>query len=236
MDEIFRRSCQDLAMTRRLKRRLALAVAVAAIAAGGAIAAVSATGQGTSQPGATHVANQRVKRLLSAAAAYLDIPATRVRNELQSGKTIAQIANDTPGKSEAGLIQALTVARKAKLAKATANVSKQVSSEVNRPLLGAGVKRAGRGAGAARRYLGLSSAQIRSDLLSGQTLAQIANDTPGKSETGLIEAIVATKTQRLEAALSAGRLNKASESARFARLAARVKAAVNRPHTKTKSG
>jgi hypothetical protein len=223
-------------MTRRLKRRLALAVAVAAIAAGGAIAAVSATGQGTSQPGAAHVANQRARRLLSTAAAYLGIPATQLRSQLQSGKTLAQIAAATSGRSEAGLIEALLAARKAKLAKATANVSKQVSAEVNRPLLGGRGKRAGRGVPAARSYLGLSSAQIRSDLLSGETLAEIANVTPGRSEAGLIEAIVAAKTQRLEAALGAGKLSKASESARLTRLADRVKAAVNRPHTRTKSG
>jgi hypothetical protein len=223
-------------MTRPLKRRLALAVAVAAIAAGGAIAAVSATGQGTFQPSAGHVANQRAKRLLSTAAAYLGTPATQLRSELQSGKTLAQIADATPGKSEAGLVQALIAARKAKLAKATTDVSKQVSAVVNRPLLGARGERAGRGVHAARIYLGLSPAQIRSDLLAGETLAQIANATPGKSEAGLIEAVVAAKTQRLEAALGAGKFSKASESARPTRLTARVKAAVNRPHTQTKSG
>jgi hypothetical protein len=89
MDEIFRRCCQDLTTTSSLKRRLALAVAVAAIAAGGATAAVSATGQGISQPGATHLANRRAKRLLNTAASYLGIPATQLRSELQSGKTLA---------------------------------------------------------------------------------------------------------------------------------------------------
>jgi hypothetical protein len=225
-------------MTRAFKRRFALVIAVAALIAGGAIAAVSATGRDTARKSpatATLREDRRAGTLLSSAASYLSIPATQLRSELQSGKTLARIADD-PGRSEAGLIQALAAARRAKLAKASANISKQVSAEVNRPLLGTRGKRSGRGVHAARAYLGLSAAQIRSDLLAGQTLAQIANATPGRSEAGLIEAIVAAKRQRLEAALVAGRLTSTSEKARLARLATRVKAAVNRPHTRSKSG
>lgn len=225
-------------MARALKRKLALAVAVAAIAAGAAIAAVSATGQDTpASPGSAHVAKRRAARVLGAAASYLGIPATQLQSELQSGKTLAQIATATSGKSEAGLIQALLAARRTKLAKANANASKRVSVEVNRPFLGTPARRAaGRGMRAVRRYLGLSAARVRSELRSGQTLAQIANSTPGKSEDGLIEAVVTSRAKALQAAVSRGKLSKATESARLARLDQRVKAKLNSTHATPKSG
>lgn len=224
-------------MSRLLKRKLALAVAIIAIVSGASIAAVSATGQDTAaKPGHSwHVGRRGAGRLLAVAADYLGLPTTQLRSELQSGKTLAQIANATSGKSEAGLIEAIVAARKAKFAKSVANLPKRVSAEVNRPLRGSAFSRTkarGGAHAAARDYLGLPAAQLRSELLAGKTLAQIANTTAGKSEAGLIEAIVAVKSRRLSVAVSAGRLTKASESADLTRLTARVKAIVNRTHAK----
>ena len=54
----------------------------------------------------------------------------------------------------------------------------------------------GRGVGAfgalqaAATYLGVSQSELFSDLRSGKTLAQIANATSGKSEAGLVDALV----------------------------------------------
>jgi energy-converting hydrogenase Eha subunit B len=224
-------------MSRLLKRKLALAVAIIAIVSGASIAAVSATGQGTpTKPGhARHAGRRGAGRLLALAAGYLGLSPTQLSSELRSGKTLAQIANATSGKSEAGLIQAIVFARKAKLAKSAANLPNRVSAEVNRPLrrmAATRTKTRGGAHAAARDYLGLPAAQLRSELLAGKTLAQIADTTAGKSEAGLIEAIVAVKSGRLSAAVSAGRLTKASESARLTRLTARVKAIVNRKHAK----
>jgi hypothetical protein len=224
-------------MSRLLKRKLALAVAITAIVSGASIAAVSATGQDTAaKPGhARHAGRRGAGRLLAAAADYLGLPTTQLRSELQSGKTLAQIANATSGKSEAGLIEAIVAARKAKFAKSVANLPNRVTAEVNRPLRGSATPRAkarGGAHAAARDYLGLPAAQLRSELLAGKTLAQIADTTAGKSEAGLIEAIVAVKSRRLSAAVSAGRLTKAGESADLTRLTARVKAIVNRTHAK----
>lgn len=225
-------------MTRALKRKLALGVAVIAVLSGGAVATVSATGQNTtSQPGSHHRAHAHgVARanggVLATAVAYLGLPASRVRSDLKSGQTLAQISNATPGKSEAGLIAALTRARRQRLAEASSKVAQSVSVEVNRPLLGTaarkGVKRGARAA--VRQYLDLPASLLRSDLRSGQTLAQIANATPGKSEAGLVEAIVAARSKRLDAAVSAGKLTKTRESEQLAKLVQRVKAAVNRVH------
>jgi len=50
-------------------------------------------------------------------------------------------------------------------------------------------------------YLGLQPAQIKADLAAGQTLAQIANATAGKSASGLVAAIVASLKTKLDAAM-----------------------------------
>ncbi|MHB8242051.1 MAG: hypothetical protein ACYDHN_08685 [Solirubrobacteraceae bacterium] len=226
-------------MSRALKRKLALLVAVAAIGSGGAIAAVAATGQrdGAGGGSARHSEHRRVGRMLEAAAGYLDIPVAQLKSELQSGKTLAQIADATAGKSQAGLIQTLVAVRKTELTKTAAGLAKHIGAEVNRPFPGTGAARVRdeRGAHAAvrtavRNYLGLSSTQLRSELRSGKTLAQIADATPGKSEVGLIDAIVAAiQSRRSSSALDAGKpTNRADESAQLARLGKRVKTIVNR--------
>jgi hypothetical protein len=55
-------------------------------------------------------------RLGHATAAYLGIAPSRLREELRSGRTLAQIADATPGKSSAGLRDVLVSARKERLA------------------------------------------------------------------------------------------------------------------------
>ena len=56
--------------------------------------------------GDMHGPGDRV-RGLDAAATYLGATVDALRTQLQSGKTLAQIANATSGKSAAGLIDAL---------------------------------------------------------------------------------------------------------------------------------
>jgi hypothetical protein len=58
----------------------------------------------------------RVPGQRAAAARYLGLRPAQLARELRSGKTLAQIANATVGKSAAGLIEAVTTARKAALA------------------------------------------------------------------------------------------------------------------------
>jgi hypothetical protein len=237
---VFSWLCHHLRMTRALKRRLALGVAMVALASGGAIAAVSATGQGSPRKAAAahRLARRGGMRMLATAASYLGISQPQLESELRRGKTLAQVANATSGRSEAGLIEALITARKARLSKSAASLSQRVSAEVNRPLLGNTERgKTHRGVRAvARGYLGSSAAQLRSELRSGLTLAQIADGTPGKSEAGLIEAIVTARTRRLNAAVAAGKLTTARENADIARLSTRVKALVNRAHAKKSTG
>ena len=67
------------------------------------------------------------------------------------------------------------------------------------------------GLDAAASYLGLTEAQLPSELESGKTLAQVAQ-AHGKSASGLVDALVADMKQHLDAAVAAGRITKAQET------------------------
>jgi hypothetical protein len=174
---------------------------------------------------------------LDAAASYLGISQDQLRSDLESGKTLAQIANSTPGKSADGLIQALVAAGKQKLDAAVkagdltqtqetdilSHLQQAITDIVNgtRPAgpspgqgfgFQIGIGPLGAGLDAVTSYLGITTDQLRSDLESGKTLAQIANSTPGKSADGLIQALVAAGKQKLDAAVKAGKLTQAQET------------------------
>ena len=65
---------------------------------------------------------------------------------------------------------------------------------------------------AAATYLGVTEAALRTSLESGKTLADVAKEK-GKSESGLVDALVADETKELDAAVAAGRLTKAQRDA-----------------------
>ena len=95
-----------------------------------------------------------------------------------------------------------------------------------RPWAGGGARSAG--ASAAEQYLGVSAAALRSDLAAGQTLAQIAATTPGKTLDGLKGAVLASAKTRLDAAVASGEISSAQESVRLARLSARIDVLLSR--------
>jgi hypothetical protein len=74
---------------------------------------------------------------------------------------------------------------------------------------------------AAAGYLGLTRAQLLSDLASGQSLAQIAK-ARGKSLSGLKQAAVAPLKSSLDRAVAAGRITKAQEQQLLSRLSALI--------------
>jgi hypothetical protein len=153
---------------------------------------------------------------LQAAAAYLGTTTANLLTQLQAGKTLAQIASATSGKSTAGLIAALVAAEKTEIADAvkantltqaqadaiSANLQQRFTDLVN------GVDR-DRGHGgphgfggpgpldAAATYLGIGQSALAAQLQAGKTLAQIADATSGKSAAGLIAALVADAKQHL---------------------------------------
>jgi hypothetical protein len=208
---------------RALKRRLALAVALCALAAGGTVAALAATGQAEHHRAVAVLA----ARDLSAAASYLGIAPARLQAAVRAGNSLARIAAATPGKSSQGLVAAIVEAKQARLAGISAKLSRHVKAEVNR-VPGQGV------AAAVRGYLGLTQVQLRNEARAGRTLAQIAEATSGKSAAGLIAAIVAQRRTVLAAMARSGRLTQTQLATREARLQARVTRFVNhvrRRHT-----
>jgi hypothetical protein len=200
---------------------------------GGAFAAVSATGQSNGHGGRSARAGAQHRRALSggpvgAAARYLGVPVTRLSSELSSGKTLAQVANATPGKSAEGLVEALVAARKAKLAKVSSNVTRRVTAEVNRaggPRFRVGLTQL---TGVAATYLGTTTVTLQSQLQSGKTLAQLAEATPGKSKAALIETLVAARKTTLASLLASGKLTQAREQQLLAHLQKRMRRVADR--------
>jgi hypothetical protein len=92
---------------------------------------------------------------------------------------------------------------------------------------GFGFDRRRGGLSAAAGYLGLSVDELFTRLRSGQTLAQIAQATSGKSVSGLIAALTEAQKSELDAAVKAGRLSQSQADELTARLSDRITAMVN---------
>jgi uncharacterized protein YidB (DUF937 family) len=75
-------------------------------------------------------------------------------------------------------------------------------------------------------YIGITEAQLRTELESGKSLAEVAK-AHGKSVDGLIDALVAAAKDKLDSAVSAGRLTKAQETEMLSVLKDRITSAVN---------
>jgi glucose/arabinose dehydrogenase len=79
---------------------------------------------------------------------------------------------------------------------------------------------------AAADYLGLTQAQLRTQLRDGKTLAQIARDRD-KSVDGLVDALVAEATDQLDQAVEDGRITQAQANEMKAGLEERITDFVN---------
>jgi hypothetical protein len=240
---------------RSVKQKVMAAAAVAALLAAASLAAVSATGQSSPQRRGSHAGAGRGAHAgahggrahdVAAAAAYLGVSQAQLFAALSSGKTLAQVADATSGKSAAGLTQTLLAIHRARLASALAKLPQRVAAEVNRaggP--GAGGRRVGGlrtraarlaalfaapgGPGAvAAGYLGVAPAQLQAQLRTGKTLAQVAEATAGKSTAGLVDALVAARRAKLARATAAGRLTEARQAKRASKLHKRMNALVQR--------
>jgi hypothetical protein len=64
----------------------------------------------------------------------------------------------------------------------------------------------------AESYLGLPKETILFDLKNGQSLADVANATPGRSATGLVDAYTAALKAKLDTWVAAGKIDTAKES------------------------
>jgi hypothetical protein len=150
--------------------------------------------------------------LATAAATYIGITAADLRTQLAAGKSLADIAVAN-GKTRDGLIAALTAAEQQSIS--TFVDAKGTASPGGPGLGGPGGPRGGFGFGvqgdplaAAATFLGTTTADLRTKMQGGQTLAQIAT-AAGKTRDALIAALVADATTKIEAAKTAGTITAA---------------------------
>jgi hypothetical protein len=212
---------------------------LAALSVAGAAVVLTACGSGSRRPSktgsaATSTAQSGPKAHgqlapaaqteLAAAAAYLRVSVPELQQELRGGKSLAEVAAKTPGRTEAGLIAAITRQRARKPSK---SVEQRVRAQVRargdsslQPLLSFRED--------AREYLGLTVAQLRQYAKGGKTLARIAGEIPGRSEAGLIDAIFGARERQLEAAVKAGTLRADVERLTLLHLRDRVRTYVRR--------
>jgi hypothetical protein len=80
---------------------------------------------------------------------------------------------------------------------------------------------------AAADHLGVTEEELRDELRDGKTLADVAEDE-GKTVDGLVDAIVAATTEKLDEEVADGRLTKEQRDAIVAGLEARTRAFVER--------
>jgi len=147
--------------------------------------------------------------LFSAAAAYIGITVDQLRSEMGTDKSMADVAV-AHGKTRDGLIAALTTAQSAKIAELV-----DQKGFPQRPGGPGGPGGFGHRAEVfikvdllqtASTYLGISAADLQTQLRSGKTLAEIAAATPGKTTAGLVAAIVASETAQIDKAVADGKL------------------------------
>jgi len=152
---------------------------------------------------------------LSAAATYIGITTDQLRTELGTDKSLADVA-DAHGKTRDGLIQALVTASQT-----------SITTLVDQKGIGAQ-----RGPGdrdvtgdqlsVAATYLGTTTADLRTKMQAGQTLAQIAAATSGKSRDGLVAALTTDAKAKIAAAQTAGTITAAQATEETNELATEI--------------
>jgi hypothetical protein len=145
--------------------------------------------------------------LMAAAVTYIGIPAADIKTQLAAGKSLTDIAVAN-GKTRDGLIAALVSAEQQSIAtfvdtKGTANPGGPGKGAPGFDLKGLGAQ--GDPLASAATFLGTTTADLRTKLQGGQTLAQIAT-AAGKTRDALITALVNDAKTAIEKAKTDGKL------------------------------
>jgi hypothetical protein len=222
-------------------RRISIVLLALAVLVGGASAVAVAKSPGKAVPRA---AKTPQRGLLQPAATYLGVTPATLRRELRSGKSLAQVAT-ARGKSVDGLEAALVAAIKTRVDAArtagkvdavrAARLLQRAPQLVERLVNATPRTRAPRVRAAARggllkaaaTYLGVTKAQLVTELRDGKSLAQVAT-AKSKSVDGLKQALLAALKQRVDAAVAAGRLPAARAQRLLERAPAHIERLVNR--------
>ena len=190
----------------RRNRKVSLGIAALLTVAGGGVA-IAASGSGSP--------SEENQAVLDDAAKQLGVSPGKLSEALKKALSDRVDAAVTAGR----------------LTKAEGDALKQRINSDDFPLFGG--FRAGFGhfgffgdLSAAAGYLGLTEAQLRSQLESGKSLAQVAT-AQGKSVSGLVDALVNAAKQRLDSAVATGRLTQAQENEMLSGLRDRITNLVN---------
>jgi len=185
---------------------------------------------------------------LDSVATALGITESQLQTELQSGKTLAQIATDH-GKTAADVVNALVADAQSKLdaavkaGKLTQSQADALESDLKSKITdlvngtmpdgrfgGPGAFRFGLGLGgkfdSAAKAIGITDSQLQTELQSGKTLAQIATEH-GKTAADVVNALVADAQTRLDAAVKAGKLTQAQADSLLSDLKSHITDLVN---------
>ena len=191
-------------MNRTLKLVIG-AAALAAIAGGGVAIAAS----DSSSP------SQDSQAIINDAAQRLGIDSTKLSNALK----------------QALLDRVDAAVAAGRITKAEGDALKQRINSNDFPIIGGGRHGFGHGGfmgklDAAASYLGVTEAQLRSQLEGGKSLAQVAKDH-GKSVDGLVNALVNAAKEKLDAAVRAQRLTQSQADQMLNDLRSRITDLVN---------
>jgi len=189
------------------KQTIFIGAATLVAAAGGGVA-VAASGGGSP--------SQESKAVIDDAAKQLGIPSSKLSDALKQA-----LVNQVDAAVAAG-----------RLTKEQGAELKQRLESGDFPLIG-GLHREGGhhlgffgGLDAAAAYIGVTEAQLRTQLENGKSLAQVAKDHD-KTADGLVAALVADAKQKLDKAVSAKRITQAQADEMLTRLKQRIADLVN---------
>jgi hypothetical protein len=189
------------------KQTIFIGAATLVAAAGGGVA-VAASGGGSP--------SQESKAVIDDAAKQLGIPSSKLSDALKQA-----LVNQVDAAVAAG-----------RLTKEQGAELKQRLESGDFPLIG-GLHREGGhhlgffgGLDAAAAYIGVTEAQLRTQLENGKSLAQVAKDHD-KTADGLVAALVADAKQKLDKAVSAKRITQDQADEMLTRLKQRIADLVN---------
>ena len=133
----------------------------------------------------------------TAAATYIGITEAQLRTELGTDKSLADVAIAAQQQNIATLVDQKGVGARPNPANGYGPGPGFGRGPGDRNVIGDSVA-------AAATYLGTTTADLETKMRAGQTLAQIANATAGKSRDGLLNALVTDATAKIDAAQKAG--------------------------------
>ena len=226
-------------MKYKTRRLVAISAALALVAGGGAAYAAGASHAGAKGAGGRGT-------IVRAVTSYLGLTPTQLRADLAAGQSLAQIAT-AQGKSVSGLEQTIESAVKSRLDQAVTagkitaaqeqklltGLQSRLDTLVNKAHPLAGIRHGLKAHGlltTVAGYLGVTAEQLKSELMAGKTLAQVATEH-GKTVAGLEQTITSAVKARLDKAVAAGLISAQTEQQILDRLAAHLDTLVHKSFT-----